>query len=80
MSGVPENSSKHRAAQALGQELESNRPVPAPGFRGALSRHLTEQDPGYGPRPPQLWLLTFGLLLAGLFLLGLGALQATGVL
>jgi hypothetical protein len=64
--------------RALADELESNRPIPGGRFRGGLGRYLAEHDPGYGPRPPHLWLLTSGLLLTGLLLLGLGALQATG--
>jgi hypothetical protein len=62
----------------LAEDLVRNRPAPAAAFRGALGRYLTEQDPGWGPRPRHLWLLSAGLLLAGLLLLGLGALQATG--
>lgn len=64
---------------ALAEELQSGRPVPAAGFRGALGRHLAALDPGYGPRPRHLWLRSGGYLLAGGALLLIGALQ-TGVL
>lgn len=57
--------------------LSDQRSVPAPGFRGALARHLAAEDPGYGPRPTRLrWrvaacfgggslLIVLGVLLAG---------------
>jgi hypothetical protein len=50
-----------------------DRPSPTPGFRGALGKWLSAQDPGYGPRPRRLWTtvgiccaLGLGLVLAGL--------------
>ena len=34
----------------LADRLRADRPLPGAGFRGALGRHLLENDPGYGPR------------------------------
>ena len=65
--------------QELAEQLQSGRPVPVAAFRGALGRHLAVLDPGYGPRPRHLWLVSGGYLLAGSVLLLVGALQ-TGVL
>ncbi len=66
--------------RSLASRLESARPVPAAGFRGALARHLAARDPGYGPRPPRLRLLVSACLGTSALLLALGALQATGQL
>ena len=60
--------------------LLSARSVPSAGFRGALRRRLAARDPGYGPRPPRLHLMTAAFVSAGAFLIGLGALAATGIL
>jgi hypothetical protein len=66
--------------RALAEDLHAGRPVPAPGFRGALGRHLLERDPGYRTRPDRLRLIVSGYLGAGAVLLALGVLQATGAL
>jgi hypothetical protein len=49
------------------------RPVPGAGFRGALSRRLSELDRGYGPRPERLRLMVAGYLGAGGLLIALAA-------
>jgi hypothetical protein len=53
-------------------------PVPAAGFRGALGRYLGRRDPGHGPRPAQLRLISAACVGGGALLLGVAALQATG--
>jgi hypothetical protein len=68
------------AEHELGQTLAGERPAPAAGFRGALGRHLALRDPGYGPRPERLRAMVAGLSGAGLVLLAVGLLQATGSL
>jgi hypothetical protein len=65
---------------ALAEQLHLDKPVPAAGFRGALSRHLEDRDLGYGTRPRRLRLTASGYLVAGTLLLVLGLLQATGAL
>ena len=80
MTEPPEQNVDPSAAdQVFADQLDSARPMPPAGFRGALGRHLAAIDPGYGPRPEHLWLLVLGYLLAGGVLLLVGALQ-TGVL
>ena len=64
----------------LEAELARKRPVPRAAFRGALARHLADRDPGYGPRPANLRALIAGCTLAGLLLILLGLLVATGTL
>lgn len=64
----------------LADRLEASRPVPAGGFRGALARHLAARDPGHGPRPARLRLISGGCLIGGAGLLVLGLLQALGSL
>jgi hypothetical protein len=64
--------------EELAGRLDRDRPVPNAGFRGALARHLTIRDPGYGPRPARLWAVVSGYLGAGAVLIAIGALQATG--
>jgi hypothetical protein len=64
----------------VAEGLERERPVPAAGFRGALGRRLAAMDPGHGPRPERLRMMVAAWLLAGLVLLALGLLQATGSL
>jgi hypothetical protein len=60
--------------------LQAATPVPAAGFRGALGRYLQRLDPGYGPRPEQLRLITAASMAGGAALLFVAALQATGVI
>lgn len=60
--------------QDLAERLRMARPVPGAAFRGALSRRLAEQDPGYGPRPDRLRLMVAGYLGAGGVLIALAAL------
>ncbi len=66
--------------QAVADTLARERPVPPGQFRGALGRYLAARDPGYGPRPVHLRLVSAAYLAAGLVLLALGLLQATGSL
>jgi hypothetical protein len=68
------------ADQALERRLDEHRPVPAPGFRGALARRLSRRDPGYGPRPERLEAMVAGYTIAGAAFIGLGALVATGAI
>ena len=58
--------------------LHRRRPVPAPGFRGVLGRHLMALDPGWGPRPARLRLIVAAYLLVALILIGLAALIGIG--
>jgi hypothetical protein len=81
MTDSPDVDSEPTARElALAEQLHLGKPLPAAGFRGALSRHLAVRDPGYGTRPEHLRLMASSYLVAGALLLGLGALQATGVL
>ena len=66
--------------RALADRLESQRPVPAARFRGALRRALVAQDPGYGPRPTHLRRIASVYLAASLILLVVATLLATGTL
>lgn len=65
------------AEQNLAASLGLARPVPGAGFRGALGRHLSEHDPGYGPRPERLRLMVAGYLGAGGLMIALAALGLT---
>jgi len=67
-------------AQVLELRLSAQRPVPAPGFRGALGRMLAASDPGYGPRPEHLRRTVALWAGAGTVLVILGGLQAAGAL
>jgi hypothetical protein len=58
--------------------LRSRTPVPSPNFRGALGRYLARRDPGVGPRPPRLRLMSAACLGTGALVLVVAALQATG--
>jgi hypothetical protein len=64
----------------LARRLAADRPVPAADFRGALGRELVAEDPGYGPRPERLREVVALYLAAGASLIGLGAVQAAGLL
>lgn len=64
----------------LADTLTRERPVPAPRFRGALGRYLTIQDPGYGPRPERLRMIVAAWVLAGVVLIAIGLMQASGSL
>ncbi len=74
-----ENVDQAAADQVFADQLDAARPVPAPAFRGALGRYLAASDPGYGPRPQNLWLIVACCLVAGAVLLLIAAAQA-GVL
>ena len=68
------------AEQAFADALDQHRPVPAPGFRGALGRHLSSEDPGYGSRPPALRGIAAGWIAAGALALLVALLQGSGSL
>jgi hypothetical protein len=68
------NSEFEPTEEELADRLTSARPLPLAGFRGALGRHLSERDPGYGPRPERLRLIVAGYLGAGGVLIALVAL------
>lgn len=78
--GLSSDDQLEPSERALGERLEAAKPVPSPGFRGALGRHLAARDPGYGPRLPQLRLIASACLGGSAILLALGALQAIGAL
>lgn len=73
----PEPTAEERAVD---ERLRSTRPLPAPGFRGALGRHLAARDPGYGPRPARLRWISSGCVAASAAVLAVAALQATGTI
>jgi hypothetical protein len=64
----------------VANRLDRERPVPGAAFRGALGRALAARDPGYGPRPQNLWRMVAGCVAGGGLLLALGGLQAAGAL
>lgn len=66
--------------QRLADRLVADRPVPGAGFRGALRRYLAARDPRYGPRPEHLRRIVLAYLLAGVLLVGIGALIAAGAI
>jgi hypothetical protein len=68
------------ADRVFAEMLQSHRPTPAARFRGALSRRLAEIDPGYGPRPANLWLQVLALLAAGVAILIVAALLSAGTI
>jgi hypothetical protein len=81
MTEPPETDTQLTAPEReLAEALAADRPIPSPGFRGALGRHLHVRDPGYGTRPERLRLTVSGLLAGGAVLIALGLLQATGAL
>jgi hypothetical protein len=62
----------------LADQLLRGRPVPAAQFRGALGRHLTRLDPGYGPRPTWLRGAVLALVASGLLVLAVAGLVFVG--
>ena len=68
------------AERDLALRLSDERVIPAPGFRGALGRHLAALDPGYGPRLAHLRAAVGLCLAGGGALIAVGALQAMGAL
>lgn len=58
--------------------LERERPIPDPGFRGALGRHLCRADPGWGHRPERLWGPVLATVALGVVLMIVGALVGAG--
>lgn len=64
----------------LAELLDTSRPAPSPGFRGALGRRLVALDPGYGPRPPRLRLTVTGFVALGALLVLLGELVSSGLI
>lgn len=63
--------------EQLRQKLARSRPVPRGRFVTDLRRRLTDLE-GRAGRPPYLWALIAGYLAAGLLLLALAAMSATG--
>jgi hypothetical protein len=70
----------HELDEPLAEQLARERPTPRGSFRGALSRYLTAEDPGYGPRPARLRPVVAAYVLTGLVLIlgGLVLALATG--
>jgi len=62
----------------LAGRLQSARGLPTPAFRGALGRRLEGEDPGFRPRPGNLWVQVALLALAAVILLGAGVLLSVG--
>ncbi len=62
----------------LADQLLRDRPVPGAHFRGALGRHLTRLDPGYGPRPTWLRGAVLALVASGLAVLAMAGLLFVG--
>jgi hypothetical protein len=78
LSGPAGNGQETADEREMAHRLQSAAPVPAAAFRGALGRYLRGQDPGYGPRPPQLRLMSAACVGGGAVLLLVAGLQATG--
>jgi hypothetical protein len=66
------------AERAFAEQLETARPVLRLTFRETLRRRLSDEDPGWGPRPEHLWPQAFALIAVGALLLILGAALAVG--
>jgi len=64
------------AARAAAEALAAQRPIPQASFRGALARRLSALDPGFGPRPANLWPRVLGLVALGSVLLLFGVARA----
>jgi hypothetical protein len=60
--------------------LVAQRPAPAAAFRSELGQTLARRDPGYGHRPPHLWLRVGVLVGVGSALVVLGVLVSTGAI
>ena len=81
MSGRPDSDPDPRAPEdEVARRLADERRRPTAAFRGALNRRLAAEDPGYGPRPADLWTAVGRFAFAAAILLALGVLQAAGVL
>ena len=65
-------------ARAAADALMAQRPQPRANFRGALARRLSALDPGFGPRPPDLWWRVLVLVAIGSLLLVLGVVRQRG--
>ena len=78
MSHPPDGGSDTPEERQASEWLQAVTPVPTAGFRGALGRYLRRRDPGFGPRPARLRLISAACLCAGALLLLVAALQATG--
>ena len=64
--------------RAIAEMLVAKRPTPAAAFRGALARRIRSVDPGYGPRPANLWTQVLGFAAGGTALIVIGALIGLG--
>jgi len=78
MGAVPDPGVEAADERRMAEWLQATIPVPAAGFRGALGRYLLRRDPGYGPRPPQLRLISSACAAGSVVMLAVAALQATG--
>jgi hypothetical protein len=76
--GVPDD--EVRALQAVADRLESERPVPAAGFRASVRRRLIEQGgASVTPRPARLRVAILGYAGSGALLLLVAAVGLVGV-
>jgi hypothetical protein len=66
------------AERAFAEQLDVARPVPRPTFRATLARRLADENPGWGPRPENLWPQSLALIAVGALLLLIGAALAVG--
>ena len=66
------------AERAFAEQLDATRPLPRPTFRETLARRLSDEDPGWGPRPEHLWPQALVLIVVGALLLLVGAAVAVG--
>jgi hypothetical protein len=64
----------------IARRVAAERPVPGAHFRGLLGRRLVAADPGYPPRPARLHAIVASYLGVGGAVIGIGAMQALGVL
>jgi hypothetical protein len=63
-------------ARAAAEALAAQRPIPPASFRAALARRLSALDPGFGPRPANLWPRVLGLVALGSVLMLFGVVRA----